>query len=203
MKQLSRKILHAAITKIAIALVGFAFVVGLAMYVSWLMKDNQVSIGHTDHIGITSVQVDKIKSIGQWEFLSIADEELVDTVRHGFFGDTELARIYYGTLRLGIDMRQVKEGWIQMDHDTVVATLPAIQLLDDKFLDEARTKTFYEDGKWTENDKEALRHRACEAMKRRCLTADNVSHAQQNAKKQFESLLKAMDFPFVKVRFQE
>lgn len=203
MKQLSRKILHAAITKIAIALVGFAFVVGLAMYVSWLMKDNQVSIGHTDHIGITSVQVDKIKSIGQWEFLSIADEELVDTVRHGFFGDTELARIYYGTLRLGIDMRQVKEGWIQMDHDTVVVTLPAIQLLDDKFLDEARTKTFYEDGKWTENDKEALRHRACEAMKRRCLTADNVSHAQQNAKKQFESLLKAMDFPFVKVRFQE
>ena len=203
MKQLSRKILHAAITKIAIALVGFAFVVGLAMYVSWLMKDNQVSIGHTDHIGITSVQVDKIKSIGQWEFLSIADEELVDTVRHGFFGDSELARIYYGTLRLGIDMRQVKEGWIQMDHDTVVVTLPAIQLLDDKFLDEARTKTFYEDGKWTENDKEALRHRACEAMKRRCLTADNVSHAQQNAKKQFESLLKAMDFPFVKVRFQE
>ncbi len=203
MKQLSRKILHAAITKIAIALVGFAFVVGLAMYVSWLMKDNQVSIGHTDHIGITSVQVDKIKSIGQWEFLSIADEELVDTVRHGFFGDTELARIYYGTLRLGIDMRQVKEGWIQMDHDTVVVTLPAIQLLDDKFLDEARTKTFYEDGKWTENDKEALRHRACEAMKRRCLTADNVSHAQQNAKKQFESLLKAMDFPFIKVRFQE
>lgn len=203
MKQLSRKILHAAITKIAIALVGFAFVVGLAMYVSWLMKDNQVSVGHTDHIGITSVQVDKIKSIGQWEFLSIADEELVDTVRHGFFGDSELARIYYGTLRLGIDMRQVKEGWIQMDHDTVVATLPAIQLLDDKFLDEARTKTFYEDGKWTENDKEALRHRACEAMKRRCMTADNVSHAQQNAKKQFESLLKAMDFPFIKVRFQE
>jgi hypothetical protein len=203
MKQLSRKILHAAITKIAIALVGLAFVVGLAMYVSWLMKDNQVSIGHTDHIGITSVQVDKIKSIGQWEFLSIADEELVDTVRHGFFGDSELARIYYGTLRLGIDMRQVKEGWILMDHDTVVATLPAIQLLDDKFLDEARTKTFYEDGKWTENDKEALRHRACEAMKRRCLTADNVSHAQQNAKKQFESLLKAMDFPFIKVRFQE
>ncbi len=203
MKQLSRKILHAAITKIAIALVGFAFVVGLAMYVSWLMKDNQVSIGHTDHIGITSVQVDKIKSIGQWEFLSIADEELVDTVRHGFFGDSELARIYYGTLRLGIDMRQVKEGWILMDHDTVVVTLPAIQLLDDKFLDEARTKTFYEEGKWTENDKEALRHRACEAMKRRCLTADNVSHAQQNAKKQFESLLKAMDFPFIKVRFQE
>lgn len=203
MKQFSRKILHAVIAKIAFALVGFALVVGLVWYVSWLMKDNQVSLDHTERIGITPVQVDKIKSIGQWEFLTIADEELIDTMRHGFFGTSELARIYYGTLRLGIDLRQVSEGWILMDHDTVVATLPAIRLLDDKFLDEARTKTFYEEGKWTEDDKAALTRRACEAMKRRCLTADNVSLAQQNAKKQFESLLKAMNFSFVKVRFQE
>lgn len=203
MKQLPRKILHAVIAKIAIALVGFALVVGLVWYVSWLMKDNQVSLNHTERIGITPVQVDKIKSIGQWEFLTIADEELIDTMRHGFFGTSELARIYYGTLRLGIDLRQVSEGWILMDHDTVVATLPAIRLLDDKFLDEARTKTFYEEGKWTEDDKAVLTHRACDAMKRRCMTADNVSLAQQNAKKQFESLLKAMNFSFVKVRFQE
>ncbi len=203
MKQFSRKILHAVIAKIAFALLGFALVVGLVWYVSWLMKDNQVSLDHTERIGITPVQVDKIKSIGQWEFLTIADEELIDTMRHGFFGTSELARIYYGTLRLGIDLRQVSEGWILMDHDTVVATLPAIRLLDDKFLDEARTKTFYEEGKWTEDDKAALTRRACEAMKRRCLTADNVSLAQQNAKKQFESLLKAMNFSFVKVRFQE
>lgn len=203
MKQLSRKILHAVIAKIAFALVGFALVVGMVGYVSWLMKDNQVSLDHTERIGITPVQVDKIKSIGQWEFLTIADEELIDTMRHGFFGTSELARIYYGTLRLGIDLRQVSEGWILMDHDTVVATLPAIRLLDDKFLDEARTKTFYEEGKWTEDDKAALTRRACDAMKRRCMTADNVSLAQQNAKKQFESLLKAMNFSFVKVRFQE
>lgn len=203
MKQFSRKILHAVIAKIAFALVGFALVVGMVGYVSWLMKDNQVSLDHTERIGITPVQVDKIKSIGQWEFLTIADEELIDTMRHGFFGTSELARIYYGTLRLGIDLRQVSEGWILMDHDTVVATLPAIRLLDDKFLDEARTKTFYEEGKWTEDDKAALARRACDAMKRRCMTADNVSLAQQNAKKQFESLLKAMNFSFVKVRFQE
>ncbi len=203
MKQFSRKILHAVIAKIAFALVGFALVVGMVGYVSWLMKDNQVSLDHTERIGITPVQVDKIKSIGQWEFLTIADEELIDTMRHGFFGTSELARIYYGTLRLGIDLRQVSEGWILMDHDTVVATLPAIRLLDDKFLDEARTKTFYEEGKWTEDDKAALTRRACDAMKRRCMTADNVSLAQQNAKKQFESLLKAMNFSFVKVRFQE
>lgn len=127
MKQFSRKILHAVIAKIAFALVGFALVVGMVGYVSWLMKDNQVSLDHTERIGITPVQVDKIKSIGQWEFLTIADEELIDTMRHGFFGTSELARIYYGTLRLGIDLRQVSEGWILMDHDTVVATLPAIR----------------------------------------------------------------------------
>lgn len=203
MKNLSQQIRQAVIAKAILVLVGVALVVCVVIYVSWLMKDNQVSVDHTKNIGITPVQVEKIRSIGQWEFLFVADEEMVDTVRHGFLGDSELARIYYGTLRLGIDLRQVKEGWIQMDHDTVEVTLPAIRLLDDNFLDEARTKTFYEDGKWTEPDKAALTRRAHEAMKRRCLTADNVSQAQQNAVSQFRSMLRAMGFPFSKVQFQE
>ncbi len=203
MKDLSKQIRQVLIAKIAIAIIGLAVVVGLVMCVSWLMKDNGVSVKHTKSIGITPVQVDKIKSIGQWEFLSVADEELVDTVRHGFFGDSELARIYYGTLRLGIDLRQAKGGWIVMDQDTVVVTLPAIMLLDDKFVDEARTKTFFETGKWTEKDKAALTRRAQEAMRRRCLTTENIHNAQQNAKTQFASMLKAMGFPFSRVHFQE
>lgn len=203
MKNFSQQIRETILTRVVLALVGVALVVGVAIYVSWLMKDNEVSVDHTKSIGITPVQVDRICSIGQWEFLSIADEELVDTVRHGFFGDSELARIYYGTLRLGVDLRQVKKGWIVMDHDTVVVSLPAIRLLDDNFLDEARSKTFYEEGKWTERDKAMLTGQAREAMKRRCLTTDNVRQAQQNAISQFGSMLRAMGFPFSKVQFQE
>ena len=55
-----------------------------------------------------------MERIRQWEFLSVRDEELIDTVRHGFFGDDQLIRIYYGTLRLGVDLAETKEGWLRL-----------------------------------------------------------------------------------------
>ena len=67
----------------------------------WLNKDNFLSIGNKNRIEVSEAQIISMKEIGEWEFLSINDEELIDTVRHGFFGDDELSRIYYGTLRLG------------------------------------------------------------------------------------------------------
>ena len=63
-------------------------------------KDNSAKIYTNDKIDITPNLIESIKDIGEWEFLSINDEELVDTIRHGFFGDDQLVRIYYGTLRL-------------------------------------------------------------------------------------------------------
>ncbi len=198
LSQQIRKALAVKMTLVVVCLIVVAVVVGKC-YKS--VNESEISVGHTDRIGITPVQVAQIKSIGQWEFLSIVDEELVDTVRRGFWGDSELSRIYYGTLRLGIDLHNVQEGWITMEEDTVVVTLPAIGLLDENFMDEARTQTFYEDGKWTEADKASLTRRAHEAMKRRCLTAANVRNAQLNAMAQFDNLLKSMGYKFSKIRF--
>ena len=169
----------------------------------WGLKRSQIGITHTDKIDITPVQIERIRDIGQWEFLAISDEELVDTVRHGFFGDDELARIYYGTLRLGIDLQETSEGWIKMDKDTVVVMLPPIKLLDEKFIDEARTKTFYEDGRWSEADKALLLERAKVAMKTRCLTPANRRSAAQNASAQFSMLLRSMGFEYSRIRFHE
>lgn len=198
LSQQIRKALAVKMTLVVVCLIVVAVVVGMC-YKS--VNESGISVGHTDRIGITPVQVAQIKSIGQWEFLSIVDEELVDTVRRGFWGDSELSRIYYGTLRLGIDLHNVQDGWITMEEDTVVVTLPAIGLLDENFMDEARTQTFYEDGKWTEADKASLTRRAHEAMKRRCLTAANVRNAQLNAMAQFDNLLKSMGYKFSKIRF--
>ena len=81
---------------------------------------------------------------------------MVDTIRKGFFSDDKLARIYYGTLRIGIDTRQLKEGWLKTEGDSILVTLPDVQLLDRHFIDEARTKSFYERGRWSPADREAL-----------------------------------------------
>ena len=83
-------------------------IIGGAMY--WLNKDNTVSVAQEERTTLSPTQVESIEAIGQWEFLAISDEELIDTMRHGFFGDDQLVRIYYGTLRLGIDMHEAKEG---------------------------------------------------------------------------------------------
>ena len=171
----------------------------------WLNKDNTVSVTTEEQTTLSPTQVESIEAIGEWEFLAISNEELVDTVRRGFFGDDQLVRIYYGTLRLGINMKDVKEGWIQVnaEKDSIVCTLPPIRLLDNNFIDEARTRSFFEEGKWTGADRQALYDRAYEQMKKRCLNPANIRIAQRNAKQQFRDMFKAMGFPNTRVEFKE
>ncbi len=186
-----------------IAILLLVLLAGGGLY--WLSKDNQVEVAKEENTTLSPTQVQSIEAIGQWEFLSISDEELVDTTRHGFFGDDQLVHIYYGTLRLGIDMKDVKEGWLthDADKDSITCTLPPVKLLDNNFIDEARTKSFFEEGKWTGADRQAMYERAYSAMKKRCLTPANIRNAQQNARSQFMEMLKTMGFKNVKVEFEE
>ena len=177
----------------------------LAGTLYWLNKDNTVGVTTEEQTTLSPTQVESIEAIGEWEFLAISNEELVDTVRSGFFGDDQLVRIYYGTLRLGINMKNVKEGWIQAnaEKDSIVCTLPPIRLLDNNFIDEARTRSFFEEGKWTGADRQALYDRAYAQMKKRCFTPANIRIAQRNAKQQFRDMFKAMGFPNARVEFEE
>ena len=177
----------------------------LAGTLYWLNKDNTVSVTTEEKTTLSPTQVESIEAIGEWEFLAISNEELVDTVRHGFFGDDQLVRIYYGTLRLGINMKDVKQGWIQANagKDSIVCTLPPIRLLDNNFIDEARTRSFFEEGKWTGADRQALYDRAYAQMKKRCFTPANIRIAQRNARQQFRDMFKAMGFPNARVEFEE
>lgn len=200
LRNLVRTVPHLERTAIAVLLV----IVAIVLF--WLIrkgKDNHVEISQDEKINLTPTQVRSLEDIGEWEFLSIADEELVDTVSRGFFGDNELVRIYYGTLRLGVNMHEVAPDWITMDGDTVSVLLPPIKLLNNDFIDEARTKSFYEHGDWSHADRQAMYDKACHAMLSRCLTPSNIHSAEQNASRQVTAILRAMGFPFVRVRFQK
>ena len=143
------------IKRIGICLILLAFL-AFGGWVFWMNKDNEVAVEPQRQVELSPTQVRSIEAIGQWEFLAVSDEELVDTIRKGFFSDDQLTRIYYGTLRLGVDMSRVQKGWVTMRGDTIVCTLPPVQLLDKNFIDEARTRSFYESGKWSNADREAL-----------------------------------------------
>lgn len=165
-------------------------------------RDNNVSIYVNDDINITPAQITAMIEIGEWEFLSIEDEELIDTVRKGWFSDDELIRIYYGTLRLGFDMRKAGKDWITVNKDTVSVTLPQITLLDEDFIDEAKTKSFYESGSWSDKDRGDMYERARKQMRARCLTRENIAAAEQNAESQFRKMLQALGFELVKIKFE-
>ena len=162
-----------------------------------------VSLEHNRQIDITPEQIRSIRDIGQWEFLSIATEELVDTTRKGFFTDDHLVRIYYGTLRLGIDLQQTREGWITTRGDTVLLQLPKIGLLDEQFIDESRTRSFHESGRWQAADREALYHRAALRMRRQALTPQNLHAAQLNGEEQVRKFMRALGFEHVSIAFQQ
>lgn len=166
-------------------------------------RNNEISLSADNSIDITPEQIQSIKDIGEWEFLSVTDEEMVDTTRRRLLGTDRLVRIYYGTMRLGINMHHVRPGWIRTSGDSVSVTLPPVTLLDLDFIDEARTRSFYESGRWTAADREAMYRRAHRMMTARGLTPSNINSARNNADAQMRSLLRSIGFRHITVRFEE
>lgn len=160
-----------------------------------------IGINETTEVYMTPTQIQSIRDIGQWEFLAINTEEMVDTVRHGIFSDDYLVRIYYGTLRLGVDLSRIDDRQISTRGDTLILTVPNITLLDPRFIDEARTRSFHESGHWTGKDRNALYKRAQRKMLIRNLTLANIVTARQIAENQLRQMLNAMGFQQVVIKF--
>ena len=184
-----------------IAVAVLALILGIWLILS--VKKTEISVDVDQKINITPEQIESIKAIGEWEFLSIADEEMVDTLRKGIFSDDHLVRIYYGTVRLGINMHQVGPEWIKASGDSIEVTLPKIGLLDRDFIDEARTKSFHESGRWKPADREALYRKAYQKMLKHCLTRENIHSAQVNGEAQFRHMMQAMGYEHVLIKWEE
>ena len=188
--------------KLGIILLGVSLVIIAFFWLRSCTKGDHIEIGADDAIDASPTQIQSIKAIGEWEFLSVSLEELADTVRKGIFSDDELSRIYYGTLRLGINMHQVEPGWLTAEGDSVSLSLPQVALLDRDFIDEARTKPFFETGSWKPEDREALYRQAHNRMLQHGLTKENIVAAEDNAREQITSLMKAMGFKKVTIIFK-
>ena len=188
-------------TTMMLLLAGILIIAAIWLYQG--VRQTEIGLDVNEGIDITPEKIQKIKDIGEWEFLSVADEQLVDTTRRGLFSDDHLVRIYYGTMRLGINMRQVEPGWLRSEGDSVIVTLPPIQLLDRDFIDEARTRSFHESGSWTAKDREALFMKAHRQMLRHGLTPENMKAARENGEALFRQMLRSMGFERVSIRWRQ
>ena len=184
------------VTLLLLTVVAFA-----AIWLYQGVRQTEVSLGADQRIDLTPQQIQSIKDIGQWEFLSVSDEQLVDTTRRGIFRDDHLVRIYYGTMRLGIEMRQLETGWIQREGDSLTIILPPIGLLDRDFIDEARTRSFHESGRLTAQDREALLKRAYQRMLQHGMTDQNIESARQNGEALFRQMMRSMGFEHVHIQW--
>ena len=183
------------------AVLAFVVFIVIMVFISRCENSNEISIVSNDKIDLTPNQIQQIEAIGEWEFLAIENEELVDTVKYGFFGDDKLVRIYYGTLRLGVNMHEAGPRWLSMQGDTLCATLPPVKLLDANFIDEARTRTFYESGTWTAAERESLYQKAKNQMMKRCLTKANLLAARRNSTAHFNQMFFNFGFKFVIINY--
>ena len=146
-------------------------------------------------------EIMRLQAIGQWEFLSVEAEELVERHYSGLMSERDLVCIYRGTLRIGIDMRKLPSDWVEVKERSAILHLPQPSLLDENFLDESRTTVFFEQGVFRPEERDAMRTEAKDKMKQRAMTAENLSIARRNAEAQFQKLFLAMGYEDVVVEF--
>ncbi len=104
-----------------------------------------VTAGHQTEVVVTPtpVNLDSIRAIGQWAFLTVEMDEVVDTVDQGLFSSDRISVAYHGTLHYGINVAEARPGWVTIAGDTAVSVvLPPVKLLDDRFLDERNVKVY-------------------------------------------------------------
>ena len=145
----------------------------------------------------------RLQAIGQWEFLSVEAEELVERHYSGLMSERDLVCIYRGTLRIGVDMRKLPSDWVEMQGRNAILHLPQPSLLDEDFLDESRTTVFFEQGVFRPEERDAMRTEAKDKMKKRAMTTENLSIARRNAEAQFQKLFLAMGYEDVVVEFEQ
>ena len=76
-------------------------------------------------------------------------------------------------------------------------------LLDKEFIDETRTKAFYESGRWTARDREALYRKARRQMMSHALTKENLKTAEANAEHEVRRMMSAMGYNNITVKFDK
>lgn len=161
-----------------------------------------LKVERNTRIDVTPEQIQSVRDIGQWEFLSVNTEEMVEWHQRRTFGADHLVRIYQGTLRVGINMEHAAADWFtSLPDSTARLKLPPIELLDNNFIDEARTRSFYEHGTIPTQVLDQLYAEAQQKMRKRCLTPQNMQAAEKNARQQFERIFKQMGFKRVEISF--
>ena len=66
-----------------ILILAICAVVVVALLIFFSIRKTSIGVNDNENTGFTVTQIQQIKTLGEWEFLSISTEEMVDSTRHG------------------------------------------------------------------------------------------------------------------------
>lgn len=156
---------------------------------------------------MTPALLDSIRSIGEWQLMTVPLTMQVDTTQKRWLGlmEEKLQRSYTGTLSLGINMKQVPEEWSYIDEDTITLIVPDVCLLDTNFIDESKTRLIVSDNDNLEADpkvKGIMLRKARKLMIHAGVNKANLQNCRTEAQKELSRHFKAIGYKDVRVEFK-
>lgn len=157
---------------------------------------------------ITPAVLDSIRSIGEWQLMTVPLTLEVDTMQKRWLGmvKDKLRRSYSGTMSLGINLHKLQDEWHEVDGDTITLTMPDVCLLDSNFIDESKTRLILSESNSFESDpkvKGAMLRKARNRMISVGITSANLQNCRDQATKELEKRFKAIGYKGVKVKFND
>ena len=192
--------------KLAAVVVVCLIVMVAVLYMCHAAKN--VTAGHQTEVVVTPtpVNLDSIRAIGQWAFLTVEMDEVVDTVDRGLFSSDRISVAYHGTLHYGINVAEARPGWVTIVGDTAVTVvLPPVKLLDYRFLDERNVKVYEgrDDMDFINKPtvRAALVRKAKAAMIRR--GRENIPEARGKAEAEVRRIFSQHGYKKIVIRFED
>lgn len=148
----------------------------------------------------TPSQIEEIRQIRELEVAHFDCEELYEYKREGRIYDDELTKVYYAKLKIGIDLREVKESDIEKDGKKIQITLPDVKLLNEgKILDFSRT--FSESGDIDNQLRRDASKAAEEWIVDKYVTEEVIQNGRRSVVSYIENYLRSIGYEEIEIRF--
>ena len=202
-EQLRKKIFRWVIT-IGIVLLVFLFFRAqrnnLFQLYNYLFKP-RTELGH--------IQITDLSKTAKLKVLTMYKEIIVSQYRQerGFLfsqNEYQIHSIYPGRLDIGFDLTKCEDDWIVTDGDTVIVSLPPVEILnkDAWYIDETKKQTPIEDGSWNNADYNTMAQRANALMRRTCELEDCYKQAETQGFKVVANLFKSFGYQNLKINIK-
>jgi len=194
-----KKYIYAVILLIVVAIAGFFTMRGsLASLTARSVNAGQVSVRNI-------VKTEKLKVLTMYKEV-LVNQYKKNTGLLSLFQNSEnqICTIYPARLDFGFDLSKCDEDWIRQDGDSVIVTLPPVEVLNKngESLDETNKRVPIENGSWTADEKEDFRERAKAIMLRSCEADGCYKMAEEQGVLVMKNLIEALGFDKVRIDIQ-